>query len=616
MNIEFLEIRDYLASLAPFDELEDSLLKLAAENIQITYFSKASPTCKLDYSKPSLYIVRTGAFEIRSKDGELLERIQADSFFGYPSLLTGGNITNHLQVLEDGLVYMLDENSFRQCRQSSRTFDRFFNQAHAKRLGRIVRAKHDSGHLTRKVKDLVRHELVTIDIAASVQQAAQLMRNQRVSSILLIDNEQLLGILTDRDLRNRILAANLPANTPARQVMTPSPVTISEGALLFQAMLCMSEHNIHHLPVTRNGKPVGVVSASDIALNQQLDPVMLINRISRCENREAVKQVSCDIPALLQQLIDAGARADDIGRSLSTVTDVITRQLIKQAEEKLGPAPVAYNWIAFGSQARRDQTGYSDQDNALLLHNDFQAEHHDAYFKTLAEYVCAGLDDCGYRYCNGEIMAQTDRWRQPIAVWQGYFDNWIRQPSPKALMHSSIFFDLRSIAGESSLCSQLQQHILAQSGGNDIFLASMTQNALHHRPPLGLFKQFVLEIDGEQKKTLNLKHRGVVPIIDIVRIYSLAAGLDAVNTQDRLQALANSKLISLQDTRTLSDSLEYIARLRLENQGRQLAAGRRPSNFLNPDNVSGLVRQQLRDAFKLVNTAQDAVHSKFTRGFL
>lgn len=452
---------------------------------------------------------------------------------------------------------------------------------------------------------------------STVESAAQLMTDSRISSVLVEEHNRLLGILTDRDLRVRVIAQGKTTDTPVVEVMTKMPVTIGADAYVFQAVMLMSEHNIHHLPVVGvDGHTCGVISSTDVVKSQKSDPVLLIGEISRQEDIAGLQQVSRDIPELLRNLIAQDARADEIGRVVTTVTDALTRQLIQQAVKRLGEPPVPFTWLAFGSQGRRDQTAKSDQDNALLLSDDFDPEQHDAYFKALAQHVCDGLNACGYVYCHGEIMAITDRWRQPLKTWQHYFLEWIQEPSNKALMHASIFFDVRAVYGDSRLLDTLQQTILDASQKNSIFLAYMTQNALTHTPPLGFFRQFVVERDGEHANAFDMKKRGVVPIIDIARVYALAAGVDAINTLERLQAAVDTGMLSLKSCRDLCDAYEYIAHLRLENQGRLLERGEAADNYLQPEDVSDLVRHQLRDAFNVVVQAQSALKMKFTRGYM
>jgi CBS domain-containing protein len=300
---------------------------------------------------------------------------------------------------------------------------------------------------------------------------------------------------------------------------------------------------------------------------------------------------------------------------LTTVTDALTRQLIKQGLKTLGDAPVPFAWLAFGSQGRKDQTAISDQDNGLLL-SDAVTGDDDEYFKALAKYVNDGLDVCGYCYCPGGVMASTERWRQPLDQWKREFLNWIHQPSPKALMHASIFFDMRCIYGETALFQQLQETVCSAAKGNDIFLASLTANALNLTPPMGFFKHFVVGRSGEHKNTFDMKLRGIMPINDIARIYALSVGSQHIHTLDRLQDAVKSKLLTLKDSRNLIDAHEFISRLRLEHQGECLRLGQKPNNHLDPTTLSSLSRHQLKDAFAVVANAQSALRMKFTHGLI
>ena len=445
--------------------------------------------------------------------------------------------------------------------------------------------------------------------------ASAVMTRERISSILVVEGDVLVGIVTDRDLRARVIQEGRSGETHIGEVMTSPPVTIEPNAYLFEAVMQMSEHNIHHLPVAEGTRPLGIVTTTDVVKAQKSDPVYMISEISRQKTVEGLEKTSHDIPELLRNLVGMDTGADEIGRVATTASDAFTRQLIKQAQAKLGEAPVPFVWLAFGSQARKEQTAHTDQDNALLLSDDVRPEH-DEYFSALATYVCDGLNVCGYEYCRGEIMATNPRWRRSLTRWRELFLRWINTPSPEALMHSSIFFDMRGVYGDTGLVEALRQTILEASAHNGIFLACLAENALKLSPPLGFFRQFVLERNGEHGHALDLKHRGVVPIIDIARIYALTAGIANVNTMERLARVADTDLLTAQDARELRDAYEYIANLRVRHQGAQLAKGEEPDNYLQPDHLSDLVRHQLRDAFELVNNAQAAVKMKFTGGYL
>ena len=616
ISVEVSAVRDFLSQNTPFDQLPEAQLTHASTRVQIAYYRAGDTTDILDYSNPRLYVVRSGAFEVRDNEGQLLDRVEPGGYFGYPSLLTGDAITNRLVVIEDGLLYQLDESTFQQLRSASRPFDRFFNQAHAKRLHHAVRFREQNYQLTQRVTDLCSGRAVTAQPDEAVADVAKLMTDERVSSVMVVDDShKLCGLVTDRDLRVRVLAEGRGTDTLLSEVMTGDTISVSPESLVFESMLMMTEHNIHHLPVTDDGRPVAMLTATDLVKSQKSDPVFLIGEIGRQETVDGLQTISRDIPELLRSLIRAEASADQIGRLLTTVTDALTRQLIKQGIDKLGTPPVLFSWLAFGSQGRQDQTAISDQDNGLLV-SDAMTSDDDRYFKALATYVNDGLDVCGYCYCPGGVMATTDTWRQPLVSWKKQFLRWINQPSSKALMHASIFFDMRCIYGDQTLFNDLQKTVCEAASGNDIFLANLTANALKLTPPMGFFKNFVVGRSGEHKNTFDMKLRGIMPLNDIARIYALSIGTEQVHTLDRLKEAVSHKLLTLKDSRNLIDAHEFISRLRLEHQGERLKEGQVPDNHLDPLTLSSLSRHQLKDAFAVVADAQSALRVKFTRGLM
>lgn len=615
MNASELQpVVQFLKGLVPFDTLPDEVVLRCAKAITIGYYSKASGYVSFDANAPKLYIVRSGAFEVRDPEGVLVDRVGEGEFFGFSTLLSGEKVVNKVAILEDGLVYHLPQSLFDQLRSESRHFDKFFTRAFAKRLRHEARFKAKDLTTTSRISTLMSSDPIMIDAHASVTQAALLMRNARVSSLLVTDNHKLVGILTDKDLRNRVLAVGLDGRLAVHQAMTVSPISISSNALIFEAMLLMSEHNIHHLPIIDEGKAIGMVTSTDILRGQGSQPLLLIGEIERQQDLASLISVSKQIPLLLQNLISADARAEEIGRVLTSVTDALTRRLIVLNQQLLGDPPMAFCWLAFGSQGRQDQAACSDQDNGLLVAEEMD-DYAKGYFDALTHAVCSGLDQCGYVFCPGNIMAQNPQWRMSLKQWQHLFEKWVITPEPKALMHASIFFDMRSVYGPQTLFDALQDKVLAQTRDNDIFLAGMTGNSLIESPPLGFFRTFVLERDGSEVKGIDLKHKGNALINDIARVYALSAGIKEVNTAKRIRALMDANILNRKDALNLADAHEFIAHMRLANQGYQYAQGQKVSNYLLPGHLSSLVRHQLRDAFKVVHDAQSGMKMKFMRSF-
>jgi CBS domain-containing protein len=375
----------------------------------------------------------------------------------------------------------------------------------------------------------------------------------------------------------------------------------------------MTRLNVHHLPVLDDGRVAGILTTTDLTRFQSANAVYLVGDIHKAKDIDTLVQISAKVGELQVHLVNGGATADQVGQAVSAVTDAITLRLLELAEAELGSPPVPYAWMAGGSQARREQSSHSDQDNALLIADHMRPED-DAYFAALAAYVNDGLNACGYVYCPGDVMAKNPKWRQPLRLWKKYFVNWIEKPEPMALMLASVFFDLRAVYDPEGLFEELHEQVLDLCRANRIFIAYMAANALKHRPPLGFFRNFVLIHGGEHDHTFDIKHRGTVPIIDLARVYALSAGIPEINTLERLEVAAEHSAVSKEGSANLIDAAEFIGTLRIRHQARLLRRGEKADNFLSPDELSPLERGHLKDAFILINTMQESLGQRYQAG--
>jgi CBS domain-containing protein len=470
------------------------------------------------------------------------------------------------------------------------------------------------GLMATPVRTLLRREPVVLAPDATILDAARLMREQRVSSVLVLDAGRLVGIVTDRDLRNRVLAAGLDPQRPVADIHTTEPLTVDVNTTAFDAMLLMARMKLNHVPVLEGERVVGMVTSTDVAERHSTSAVVMAIEIYRQTDIAGLQRVVANVRELQCNLAAADATAQASGRVITAITDAVTIRLLQLAEAQLGAPPVPYAWVAAGSQARREQTARSDQDNCMVLSDDFDEAAHGRYFETLSRTVCDGLDACGYVHCPGEMMAMTERWRQPLARWKQYFHGWTQAPEPKALMLTCVFFDLRCVHGQASLLDELRRETLQSTRANGIFLAHMAHNALQRRPPLSVFGRITSARSGEHRGTIDIKHLAIAPIVDLARIHALAAGIEAVSTDERLSVAGKGTEMSEQGARDLREALEFLAALRIRHQARQIRAGRTPDSYVRPDELSNFEREQLKDAFKVVANMQDALGQRYQVG--
>jgi CBS domain-containing protein len=607
---ELAEVIDFLRGHAPFDRLTPEQLESAARRIEIIYRRSGEVLLAIGQANTALSVIRRGAVEVHDGAGRLINRLAEGESYGLPSLLTGKPVRNRVTLIEDGLLYLLPVADFNRLRAANPAFEQHFVSTLEERMRAAAEAGGGNELMATPVSRLGSRAPVMVGPEASIREAAQLMSQKGVSSILIGNAERMLGIVTDRDLRNRVLAAGLDPNEPVTRIMTPDPTHLDVHRPVFEAFLVMANRGIHHLPLTREGKPAGMITTRDLVSLQTQHPLYLVRQVGKQDTVEGLQDVTRRMPRMFALMLENGARPEDVMRMLSALTDAVTRQLLRMAEERFGPPPMPYAWLAFGSQARNEQGPHTDQDNGLLLAQTPDEGGAD-YFETLSKFVCAGLDACGYVFCNGDVMAQNPRWRQPLDVWQGYFRSWMHEPDPKALLHASIFFDQRCVHGDRSLLDALQESLFDASPRHGIFLAVLAKHALTHEVPLGLFRRFVVEHRGEHRDTLDMKKAGSLPLNDLLRVRALAAGIREPGGLARIEGLRRVGRMADIDAAELSAAFRLLARLRLEHQAAQLAAGDKPDNRINPSQLNRIDRDALRDAFLVIRQAQAGLANAF-----
>jgi len=624
------DVQAFLAQHPPFNHLSENQLEFASTNTYVA-FSKPGNELQLNTStqdEPStgMLIVRSGSLEIRDQQGVLIDRLSSGDYLVPAVLYSDTENIPSVVVLEDCLYYELSDKAFQSLSVTSKEIAAISETEKTR-----TKLSDDTGdewsyqadeeggrkdvYLGQYVKDTMSSVIIFAEPDTSIREAAQLMKQHHISSLLVKDKARLVGIVTDRDFRIRVLADGVADSDAIGTVMTPDPMCIEVDSLLQDAQLKMMAEGIRHLPVVDDLLPVGIISQTDILRANNIEPISLIHSISRTDSIDELSRVADEIPDLVVKLVARDTRAIEVGKIITTLSDGVTKRLLSLAKAEFGTPPCDYAWLAFGSQARQEQALGSDQDNGLLLPDGISAE--DAgYFRDFTVFVNDGLDQCGMPYCPGEIMAKNEKWRMTLQGWKRCFSGWIEEPSPKALMHASIFFDMRCISGNAELVMELQEYVLQRARTNTIFLAMMCDNALLHSPPLGFFKTFVLETDGDHNHTLNLKKRGTIPIVDIARNYALSVGIPPLNSIDRLHAIKQAGAMSREMSYSLIDAHEFIAGIRLDAQGKQYSAGLKVDNYLDPKELSPLLRHQLKDAFNVVREAQAAMKARFGGGVL
>lgn len=617
MSVEIDEVTSFLAQHEPFSRLPEEELTALSAQLSMIYLRRGDIPIKMGEENAHLHIIRTGAIDVVGEEGVLLDRRESGLTFGYSTLQGEPVSVYEMVAVEDSLVFTLPQEAFSQLAERNPDIARFFS-AQSRQIRAAARGLTDSAPtdvLRTPLRELIRTDVLTAPAATTIRDAALLMTEHGVSSLLVVEpgpesDKRLTGILTDRDLRTRVLASQRDPSEPVGEIMTPQPLTVSADAPAMEALLHMAERGIHHLPVVKEGALQGIVTQSDVTRLLHNDPVYLAADLSRRTSVAELNGAFNEATRLAGRFVERGSTPAEASSLVTLAADAVARRLCTLAEEELGPPPVEYAFVAVGSQGRREMALASDQDNALVLADDFDAAVHGEYFARLSSFVCQGLADAGQVLCPGDMMAMTAQWRMTRSQWIEAFRRWIREPQPEALLNAQIFFDFRVLYGSETLGREVHTAAVEMGRGATRLHAHLASLAARREPPLTLFRGLVVERDGDYANTLDIKKGGTAGIVQMARLFALASGSTVVDTRQRLREAAGNA-VSRQGAQELLDAFDYLRSLSFQHQARQLREGQQPDYHIDPKGLGRMEREHLRDAFRAIKSMQNALATKY-----
>jgi CBS domain-containing protein len=598
-----MDIAGFLADYPPFHGLDEDELARIASAVQVEFFP-AGTTILEKSGDPTafMYVIRKGRAEIID-DGRVLDLIGEGDLFGELSIATGGLPVATVRAAEDLLCYMLPRALVGELLQTASGVRYLADYVR----GRLeARAGGEVPDMMATVGAQIRRELVTAPPDSTVSQMAATMTEHHVSSLLIPLEASGWGIVTDRDLRSRVLARGGSLEMSATAVMSSPVFSVRADARVGEVLLSMLEHGIHHVPVTDGtGRFVGMVTDTDLLGLARQSPFALRSTIERAADTAEAVSAARQLPTAVASLVEANVDPVDIGHVVAVTIDALTRRLLDLVIERLGEPPVAWAWLALGSEARREQSLYTDQDHALALDVDPDAlADVDPYFADMAHEVTSGLADAGIHRCEGDAMAEVPALRRSLQGWTDSFRGWIEDPGSEGSILSSIAFDYRQIAGPLSAEPALDDVLRTEPAKHPWFAGHLGRRALDLKPPTGFFRDLVVEAKGEHAGRLDIKHGGITIVTNIARVYDVRAGSTQKGTLARLHAAADSRQISEESREGLEEVFRLLWAIRLDHQAQQHAAGTRPDDFVDPTTLGPVRRRALKEAFRIITREQ------------
>jgi len=618
------EARGFLRRHPPFDRLDDEALENLVAALTLEVHPAGTAILRQGAPPPdALYLVKQGLVRIAARtgpgSGPVLDYRGVGESFGFLARGAGEQLEASVEAVSDTVCYVAAGDQVRGLLADHPALADFLLPAYFPRrddrtpgaapLEGILHEGSEKILFTTPVRDLAAREVVTVPAALEIREAARLMAGRRIGALVVTDaGGRPAGVVTTTDLRDRVLVPEADPAGPVGGIMSAPPVTIDAGDFCFEALLKMLGHGVHHLLVTEAGAPAGIVSASDFLILQGTSPLIIAREIEGQTSVEGLAVSARRVLGLIALLLREGATAGSIIRVITGVNDRIERRILDLALAALGPPPVRFVWIVYGSAGRKEQTFKTDQDNAIV-HEDppdrERAAAAEEYFARFAEFVVDAALRCGFARCEGDFMATNPAWRRPLAAWKRAFRSWIAAPDETAVYHAANFFDFRGLHGDQRLAAELKAHLLEALAGQTHFLRAMAEAALAFRPPLGLFGELRTARDGEHAHTLDLKKHCLVPLVNLVRIWSFERGVAATSTVERLAALRGVHPAAERLGDDLEQAFEFLSLLRIRHQHERIARGLAPDNFVNPKRLGQLERRTLREACRLIDGLLD-----------
>ena len=625
-------ITDFLKHYPPFSSLEYTKLLEISKSCQVLYLEKNQTLFKInDPTHAFFYVVASGAIGLSvtsDTDDVLIDKCDEGDILGLRPFFAKNNYLMTAKAREESIIYAIPIETFKPYVASNPDVLSFLLESFASN----TRNPYDKNHKGKLVSENVIYNDQNAEIqfyqpikytenpiTASpidiVKFVAQTMASSKIGSIIIHENRKPIGIVTDKDLRSKIATGLYSIDVTIDKIMSSPVITVADNLSIAEAQIMMLKHNVSHLCVTKDGtndsEITGIITEHDIVVAQANNPGVLLKQSKRAQKSADLKDVREKLTDLIQHSLDKNVPINHISSIVGEINLAITKRAIELSIEKIGtPPPAQFAWMNMGSQGRKEQLLLTDQDNAIVF-EDVPEEKYNAvknYFLELAEKVTKTLNKVGYEYCPAEMMASNPLWCKSVTDWQNQFKGWINAPGEKGILMCTIFFDYDFVYGNEDLVDAISNTIYEETNDNQLFFAYLGADALKNPPPLGFFRQFLVESDGEHKDTFDLKGRALMPLIDAARILSLSKGIKNVsNTISRYSKLAELEPQNAPVYEACADAFAELLKFRTEEGLKNENDGR----YLNLIELSKLDKVKLKNDFQPINDIQEVIKNRF-----
>jgi len=628
--IETGQAQHFLVGVEPFSFLPEDAISQVVKELTVVQYPRDRVLLVQGRSRVGhLYIVQQGSAERYFEDSgrKTIRNIlgEGDIYGGISMLLNDGISVRTLRVTENAVFYLIPKKTFLQLCDGNEAFTEYFTDTFGKRMlersyAAIIAKTNQPQEaglvfFNQPISSIYTKTPVFGDVSLSIRDAAEKMSRENIGSLFLKDaNGRCTGVVTEKDLTKKVIAVGYDTANPVADIMSTPIRTVPRKALIFEVMMTMMTSGIRHFAITdQHDQIVGILSNRDILTAQGQSPVFLVREIATADSMEEIVDRHNKLPRQIRTLINSGANAKNLTRFITTISDTILDKIIGFALEQHPPPPARFAFMILGSEGRNEQTLKTDQDNAIIFEDvpkDSEAAIQD-YFLNFGDTVCTLLDQAGYAFCTGDVMAKNPKWCQPISRWKKNFSKWIHAAEGEDLLQASIFFDFRTGYGDETLVDSLRGFLFKSLDGWPGFMRHLTENAMYFKPPIGFFRNFLVESKGKHRDKFDIKS-AMTPIVDFARVYALKNHIEETNTLGRLQQLHLEGILKSEEYDELEKAYSFLLHLRFARQVTAVIDEKEtPDNYINPKKLTRIEQKMLKEIFKRIEKFQAKLEFDF-----
>jgi CBS domain-containing protein len=631
-NVIVERVADFLKLYPPFQDLSSEDLYLLATKVRVHYIPKRNYVFKQgDPAHKEFYVVQQGAVGLRSKEmssSNWIDICDEGDILGLRPLFADQTYAMEAMAKEECVLYAIPFEAFKELLLNNKMVMDFLLESFASNTrnpkaseskGKLLSSNYNSSEEANSELDFFQQAFYTknpicLTPTKTVQEAAYIMNKHKISSLIIEENKLPIGIVTDKDIRRWVANGSMNSEDKLSTIMSSPVKCVPPHVHLADVQGLLLQHKIGHLCVTKDGSQdseiVGILSEHDIVTAQANNPIALLKQIERVNQKEDLTRIRKSLSSLLKAYLNTGLPMPYVMKVSRLITQALMHRVIELSLEKIGVSPVKFSWLGIGSQGRGEQLLLTDQDHALVFEDvpDEKFESTQAYFLKLAEEISRIINELGYEFCPADMMASNPEYCLSLSQWKQKFSNWIEEPSSESIMMCNIFFDYAKVYGEDELSKQLSEHIFRKLKGNQRFFAYLGEDAVKNPPPLGFFRQFIIEDDGRHKDEFDVKARAIQPLVEAARVLILSEGIEGKNnTIERFEKLIELEPQNEDIYAGCIKSFHVLSRFRAVEGFKQNSSGR----YLELSTLSKSDKMKLKRSFKPIKDIQRLLKNRF-----